>query len=1417
MSFPSPITGLKLLVTTGTSPNLQTFEQPILPSELSGTTNSVLVTNSDLLNAFNSQPLGTTFTPSIVTTYEGFPSSNSLSTESSSPFVPRQTTTNLSFQNIPDLNALTAPFELIVSTNSPVARAPLSFSSSNSSVLSVSSSGLVTAQGSGTVTITASQEISSDNIYTAATFVSRVITVVKEIPTISNFTIPAKNFGDAPFTLSAPTSNSSGAFSYTSSNPSVATISGSTVTIVGDGTTIITATQAATNNYTSATTTASLVVSPITPTLGSFTIPAKNFGDAPFTLSAPTSNSSGSFSYTSSDESVATISGSTVTIIGGGSCTIFATQAATNNYNAKTVSAQFVVNKIAPTFGSFSVPPKNFGDAPFTLPVPDSDSDGAFTYTSSYESVATVNPTTGLVTIVGAGQTTITATQAATNIYTSATITSSLVVSQIVPTFGSFSVPPKNFGDAPFTLSAPTSNSSGAFTYTSSDESVATISGSTVTIVGTGETVITATQAATNNYTSATITDSLFVIAWVQRGLDIDGEAVDDLSGYSVSLSSDGNTVAIGAYSNDGNDGNSSNAGHVRIFNWNGTLWVKRGLDIDGEAAGDLSGYSVSLSSDGNTVAIGAPNNDGTGSNAGHVRVYDWNGTLWFKRGLDIDGEAPGDNSGSSVSLSSDGNTVAIGAYGNDGKGSLSGHVRVYNWNGTLWIQRGLDIDGEAAYDYSGYSVSLSSDGNTVAIGANANDGNGSGSYTGHVRVYDWNGTLWFKRGLDIDGEAPGDQSGYSVSLSSDGNTVAIGAPYNDGPGENAGHVRVYDWNGTLWVKRGLDIDGEAAYDQSGRSVSLSSDGNTVAIGAPYNSEARVYAGHVRVYNWNGTSWNQIGLDIDGEAVDDLSGYSVSLSSDGNTVAIGAYGNDANSNDGNRSYAGHVRVYTVVKEIPTVVKEIPTLSNFTVPPKNFGDVPFTLSAPTTNSGGAFTYTSSDESVATISGSTVTIVGGGTTTITATQAATNNYTSATITDSLVVGAVWVQRGLDIDGEAPGDYSGWSVSISSDGNTVAIGAIYNDGTGSNAGHVRVYKWDGSLWTQFGLDIDGEAGDPSGGWSPGDQSGWSVSLSSDGNTVAIGSTNNNDAGSYTGHVRVYDWNAVSVSWAKRGLDIDGEAAFDSSGISVSLSSDGNTLAIGAPNNDGNDGNSSNAGHVRVYDWNAVSVSWAKRGSDIDGEATDDLSGISVSLSSDGNTVAIGATRNDGAGENAGHVRVYDWNAVSVSWAKRGSDIDGEAADDQSGQSVSLSSDGNTVAIGAMWNSGSFSSAGHVRVYYWNTAITPNRWSQRGSDIDGESDYDNIGRSVSLSSDGNTVAIGAPNYSGDGSYAGHVRVYDWNGASWAKRGLDIDGEGQYDSSGYSVSLSSDGNTVAIGAYSNDGNDGNRWDSGHVRVYTYQ
>ena len=181
----------------------------------------------------------------------------------------------------------------------------------------------------------------------------------------------------------------------------------------------------------------------------------------------------------------------------------------------------------------------------------------------------------------------------------------------------------------------------------------------------------------------------------------------------------------------------------------------------------------------------------------------------WTQVGQDMDGEAAEDYSGS-VSLSADATTVAIGAFGNDANGSYSGHVRIYTNNGGTWSQVGQDIDGKAANDErSGWSVSLSADGATVAIGATNNGGNGE--YSGHVRIYAYDGIAsWTQLGQDIDGEAAGDRSGHSVSLSADGATVAIGATFNGGNGASSGHVRIYNVIDFLLITPKENVNGTA-------------------------------------------------------------------------------------------------------------------------------------------------------------------------------------------------------------------------------------------------------------------------------------------------------------------------------------------------------------------------------------------------------------------------------------------------------------------------------------------------------------------------------------------------------------------------------------------------------------------------------
>ena len=169
--------------------------------------------------------------------------------------------------------------------------------------------------------------------------------------------------------------------------------------------------------------------------------------------------------------------------------------------------------------------------------------------------------------------------------------------------------------------------------------------------------------------------------------------------------------------------------------------WQQVGSDIDGEYSFNGSGDSVSLSNDGTILAIGSRRNYGSGNNgAGHVRVFENTNGNWIQIGRDIEGETILDSSGSSISLSSDGSIIAIGADHNDDNGSQSGHVRVFQNVDDDWVQLGSDIDGEATDDQSGRSVSISSDGSIIAIGAWQNDGNGNNS--GHVRVYTFNKNL---------------------------------------------------------------------------------------------------------------------------------------------------------------------------------------------------------------------------------------------------------------------------------------------------------------------------------------------------------------------------------------------------------------------------------------------------------------------------------------------------------------------------------------------------------------------------------------------------------------------------------------------------------------------------------------------------
>jgi len=390
---------------------------------------------------------------------------------------------------------------------------------------------------------------------------------------------------------------------------------------------------------------------------------------------------------------------------------------------------------------------------------------------------------------------------------------------------------------------------------------------------------------------------------------DIDGQAATDYSGYKVAISDDGTRIAIGEETALGSQNvkiNARGSGQVRIFDYSESGWVQVGSNIDGEGAGDLFGWPVSLSSDGTRLAVGADNNDDKETDAGHVRVYDYTASGWSQICSDIDGEAEADKSGYSVSLAGDGTRIAIGAKYNDGGGNNAGHVRVYE--ASSCSQVGADLDGATADDNFGYSVSISDDGSILAVGSPNFDGNGSNA--GRVYIYEFSNGSWSQVGSGIDGGTAGDTFGQAVSINSAGDRVAVGAP-----GNGAGHVSIFQYNAGNWTQLGSDIDGENAGDKFGYATSFDLDGNHVAIGGYGNDGTASNAGHARVYKYIDGDWNPVGLDLDGEAGGDLFGWGIALDADGDRVVVGGPANDDGGND-----AGHVRVYDPYDRTqPTIV------------------------------------------------------------------------------------------------------------------------------------------------------------------------------------------------------------------------------------------------------------------------------------------------------------------------------------------------------------------------------------------------------------------------------------------------------------------------------------------------------------------
>ncbi len=343
-----------------------------------------------------------------------------------------------------------------------------------------------------------------------------------------------------------------------------------------------------------------------------------------------------------------------------------------------------------------------------------------------------------------------------------------------------------------------------------------------------------------------------------------------DLSfGSKLALSANGGRIVVSAYA--------TANGTTRVYERSGGTWTQLGADIVGQAAGDVAGTGVDINAAGTRVAVGAYRNDGGGTNSGHVRVYDLVGTTWTQVGADLNGDGSGWGLGWSVALSASGNRLIAGA---PGSGSTTGRVKVYELVSGTWTQLGVTL---TAGNEFGDAVDISSDGTTIAVSSPSAAGS---SRAGTAQVFRLSAGAWTQVGNTLQGGQISDTFGDGLSLSANGSRIAVSAP-NDraggvsGGGSPAGRVRVFDLVGASWTQVGGDVLGATGLngENLGETLALSDDGTRFAATGASQSVAKVYS-------LVGGAWVQTGANITNNTGASRS-EGLALSADGRTVAVG--------------------------------------------------------------------------------------------------------------------------------------------------------------------------------------------------------------------------------------------------------------------------------------------------------------------------------------------------------------------------------------------------------------------------------------------------------------------------------------------------------------------------------------------------
>ena len=804
-----------------------------------------------------------------------------------------------------------------------------------------------------------------------------------------------------------------------------------------------------------------------------------------------------------------------------------------------------------------------------------------------------------------------------------------------------------------------------------------------------------------------------------------DAQASDEF-GWSVSI--DGDYAIVGArYEDTGG----SQAGAAYIFKKSGTSWSQQQIIHASDAqTNDQFGHSVGISGD--YAIVGAPYEDSGADNGGSVYIYKRNtstGVWGSEQHITASNAGSADYFGISVSISGD--YAIVGA---NGENSARGAVYIYtrDLSTGLWGSEQIIVASDTqVVDEFGWDVGISGD---YAIVGSRNEDTG-GTDAGAAYIYVRSGTTWSEQqkiqSSDIEA---GDSFGGAVSI--DGDYITVGANYEDENGTSAGAVYVFKRDGTTWTQQAklLPSDGTGGDELSyGGSIDIS--GDTIVVGARVADPGGISnAGAAYVFQRSGTTWTEVKKIVasDAQASDNF-GVSVSIS--GSTIITSAPNEDTKATDAGAAYIyssqlvtnyyitqpGTYRADLQICGIDYKTNEVEVTGSVT-PEKSFPSV------------STKTYPSDDGTVSDSdyygyvglsgNGLVMVVVGKGD------DDTTTNSGGFMVYEK--INGVWTfTQQITNVGSGSGTLGdcdeGKSVQLDYDGTRVFIGAHADGHSYTSSGSVYIYRRVAQgNWT-LEQRIDGGGASYRYGYNDVNNAGDKLIIGSYGYP---GSGNTGRAWYYTRSVTTWSLQDEFVAPSTSAY-----------GTSVGMNSAGTRAIIGGYNH------SSNTGRADI--WNYSGSSWSLD-TTLTGENASDKFGWNVDMSNDGNTVVVGAPIYSGGGEE-GRAYIYT-TSDGTNWSLLKT-LSNQSADERFGFSIQISGDGNTVVIGAAKNDDGVTDGGRSYVYVKTNGTWP---STPTYTIIGTTANSNNGHTLGISDTGETIISGAPFDDDKGSNQGAVYIFD-------------------------------------------------------------